>query len=113
MNKKELGKFGEEAAAEYLKLQGYEILALNFRCRLGEVDIICKKDNQIVFCEVKTRTTDACGTPGEAVTEAKKDKIRKVAAVYMMWEKRILGGIDVCKNIYSFSVRDSGKNDSC
>ena len=58
MNKKELGKFGEEAAAEYLKLQGYEILALNFRCRLGEVDIICKKD-----------------------------KIRQVAAVYMMWEK--------------------------
>ena len=87
MNKKELGKFGEEAAAEYLKLQGYEILALNFRRRLGEVDIICKKDNQVVFCEVKTRTTDACGTPGEAVTEAKKDKIRKVAAVYMMWEK--------------------------
>lgn len=87
MNKKELGKFGEEAAAEYLKLQGYEILALNFRCRLGEVDIICKKDNQVVFCEVKTRTTDTCGTPGEAVTEAKKDKIRKVAAVYTMWEK--------------------------
>lgn len=87
MNKKELGRLGEKAAADYLKLNGYEIMMMNFRCRLGEVDIIAKKNNRVMFCEVKTRTEDICGTPAEAVTNLKKEKIRKVAAVYMMWEK--------------------------
>lgn len=87
MNKRETGRFGEDAAAEYLKLQGYDIVARNFRCRLGEVDIIAKKEDRIVFCEVKTRTTDSMGMPAEAVNEVKKAHIRKVAAVYMMWEK--------------------------
>ncbi len=87
MDKKELGKFGERMAAEYLVLNGYQIVAQNFKCRLGEVDIIGKKDNKIVFFEVKTRTSDQFGLPREAITETKKDHIRKVAAVYMMWEK--------------------------
>ena len=81
------GKFGETVAASYLEKQGYEIIERNFRCRLGEVDIICKKNNQIVFVEVKTRTSDQYGAPSEAVTKDKMNKIRKVAALYMMSEK--------------------------
>lgn len=87
MNKKELGVFGETIAVNYLEADGYEIVARNFKCRLGEVDIIGKKDNRIVFFEVKTRTSDELGLPREAVDEKKIEHIRKVAAVYMMWEK--------------------------
>lgn len=83
----EKGKFGETVAASYLEKQGYEVIERNFRCRLGEVDIICKKNNQIVFVEVKTRTSDQYGAPSEAVTKDKMNKIRKVAALYMMSEK--------------------------
>lgn len=86
-SEKELGNFGENVAAMYLEKNGYEIIERNFRCRLGEVDIIARKDNRIVFFEVKTRTTDQYGTPSESVTKEKKSKIRKVAALYMMWEK--------------------------
>ncbi len=87
MNNKELGDFGENIAEEYLRREGYDILKRNFRCRLGEVDIIGRKGNRIVFVEVKTRTSDILGLPREAVDSRKIDNIRKVAAVYMMWEK--------------------------
>lgn len=87
MNNIEKGNFGEMVAAMYLEKQGFEIVERNFRCRLGEVDIICKKNNQIIFVEVKTRTTNNYGAPSEAVNKEKKNKIRKVAALYMMSEK--------------------------
>lgn len=87
MNNKEIGNFGEEMAAKYLEYQGYEIEEKNFRCRLGEVDIIAKKDNYIVFFEVKTRTSEDWGMPRESIDQKKINKIRKVAAVYMMWRK--------------------------
>ena len=87
MSSVDKGKFGESVAALYLEKQGYQVIEKNFRCRLGEVDIICKKNNQIVFVEVKTRTSDQYGAPSEAVTKDKVGKIRKVAALYMMSEK--------------------------
>ena len=87
MSSVDKGKFGESVAASYLEKQGYQVIERNFRCRLGEVDIICKKNNQIVFVEVKTRTSDQYGAPSEAVTKDKVGKIRKVAALYMMSEK--------------------------
>ena len=87
MNNIDKGKFGEMMATMYLEKQEYEIVERNFRCRLGEVDIICKKNNQIIFVEVKTRTSENFGAPSEAVNKDKKNKIRKVAALYMMSEK--------------------------
>ena len=87
MLNKEKGKFGEQIAALMLEKQGYEIIEQNFKCRLGEVDLICKNKDQIVFVEVKTRTTDQFGTPAEAVGKDKINKIRKVAALYMMSQK--------------------------
>lgn len=78
------GSKGEEAAAGYLKGLGYEILERNFRCRAGEIDIIADDKGTIVFAEVKTRTTLVYGLPCEAVTQTKKEHIRRVARYYVL-----------------------------
>jgi putative endonuclease len=87
------GSRGEDAAAEYLKKLGYEILERNFRCRAGEIDIIAGQDGMIVFVEVKTRRRLDYGLPCEAVTATKKEHIRRVIRYYVMiknLEKRAL-----------------------
>ncbi len=83
MNKKELGAIGEKYAADYLKGKKYEILQLNFSCPLGEIDIIAKHKNSIVFVEVKTRTSTKFGKGMEAVNYYKQQKLRKVALYYL------------------------------
>lgn len=83
MNKKEIGGLGEDFAVHYLKSRGYRVLKRNFRCRLGEIDLIAKDGKTLVFIEVKTRRNHRYGTPQEAVTLAKQAKLRKVAAYYL------------------------------
>ena len=61
------GVNGETIAAKFLVKKGYDIVALNYRCRYGEVDIIAEKDEYIVFAEVKTRSENAMIMPSEAV----------------------------------------------
>ena len=78
-----MGSRGEDLAVIYLKREGYEILARNYRLRSGEIDIIAKEGGEIVFCEVKTRKDAGCGDPTEAVDIAKIAKIQKMAAVYL------------------------------
>ncbi len=78
-----LGRQGEEIAANYLQQQGYEILARNYRCRYGELDIICRKNKLIVFVEVKTRRSDLFGSPEEAITKSKIEHIKKAALFYL------------------------------
>lgn len=82
-----LGRQGEEIAAAYLQQLGYEILARNYRCRYGELDIICKKNSLIVFVEVKTRRSDLFGSPEEAITKTKIEHIKKTALHYMAEKK--------------------------
>ena len=65
-----MGTAYEKMAGEYLKTQGYEILQYNFRCRMGEIDIIAKDHGYLVFIEVKYRRDKSCGHPAEAVTPA-------------------------------------------
>ena len=77
------GKTGELAAAKYLKSKGYKILAKNFRKTYGEIDIIVQKGENIAFVEVKTRKSDAFGTPAEFVTVQKQQKIIKAAYTYI------------------------------
>lgn len=77
------GAAGEVLAARFLREQGYDILAANYRCRFGEVDIIAADDAYIVFVEVKTRGESARYTPREAVTVAKQQRIRKTAMLYL------------------------------
>ncbi len=91
MNRRiELGKFGEDFACEYLKRQGYRIEFRNFRCRIGEIDIIAVKDNVLSFIEVKTRNTTTYGLPREAVSLTKQKKIYRCAELYMQSKGIIL-----------------------
>jgi len=83
LNNKQLGAIGEKYAANYLKGKNYEILQLNFSCRYGEIDIIAKQKNSIVFVEVKTRKSTNFGKGMEAVNFYKQQKLRKVALYYL------------------------------
>lgn len=81
-----LARLGERICVEWLLSQGYEILHTNYRCRLGEVDIIAKKGGSIAFVEVKTRSGPHLGAPEEAVTPAKQLRIRRTARHYLSTE---------------------------
>ena len=74
----------EQKAAEELRRLGYEILEMNFRCRIGEVDIIARDGQYLVFVEVKYRKRASAGMPQEAVGYAKQKKISAVAGYYLM-----------------------------
>lgn len=82
--KKTLGNTGEEAAAEYLKKNGYKIIGRNYRNKIGEIDIICENKEYLIFVEVKTRSSDKFGTPASAVDKRKQNKIIKVTQYYLM-----------------------------
>jgi putative endonuclease len=77
------GGYGEASAARYLTGLGMVVLDRNWRCELGEVDLVLRDGAVLVFCEVKTRTTAAYGTPLEAVTPVKVARLRKLAARWM------------------------------
>ena len=79
----ELGKHGEDIAADYLINRGYSIITRNYRRRFGEVDIVARKDSTIVFVEVKTRRTTAFGTGFEAVDVRKQRQLTKIAQDYL------------------------------
>lgn len=78
-----LGASGEEAVASWYVEHGYVIVDRNWRCREGELDLIVRDGRAFVFCEVKTRTTDAFGTGAEAVNRVKQDRLRRLAARWL------------------------------
>lgn len=80
---KYIGNYGEYLSENYLKENKYIILSKNFRCRNGEIDIICLKDDILCFIEVKSRFNNLFGTPLEAITCYKKNKIIKVANYFI------------------------------
>jgi putative endonuclease len=77
------GQRGEDIAWEYLKKRGYKILERNYRCRYGEIDLVAKDGETIVFVEVKSRRSAAFGEPEESVGVAKQKKISTVALCYL------------------------------
>lgn len=87
--KKTIGKFGEELACEYLESNNYVIMDRNFSCRQGEIDIVAfdKNSKEIVFFEVKTRTSFNYGFPAEAVNNAKKRHIINSVKYYLYIKK--------------------------
>ena len=85
MNKRQFGTVGEELALDYLKSRGHRILESNYRCKLGEIDIISLKNDTIHFVEVKTRAGMRFGLPRDAVTREKLRHIKNVAEVYMKY----------------------------
>jgi putative endonuclease len=78
-----LGGAGEARAAAWYEANGYEVLDRNWRCREGELDLVLRKSGLVVFCEVKTRSSLAFGSPQEAVTRTKRARIRRLAAQWL------------------------------
>jgi putative endonuclease len=79
----ELGRRGEDLAADYLARTGLVVLSRNWRCREGEVDLIATDGQRLVVCEVKTRSGTGYGEPSEGVTPAKAARIRRVTAAWL------------------------------
>ena len=78
-----LGANGEDAVAAWYVSHGYEVVERNWRCKAGELDLILRRGRTFVFCEVKTRTSDAFGAPVEAVTRTKQVRLRHLAARWL------------------------------
>jgi putative endonuclease len=78
-----LGRQGEDQAALWYEAHDYEVVARNWRCREGELDLILRKARLYVFCEVKNRSSATFGVPAEAVTRQKQTRIRHLAARWL------------------------------
>jgi putative endonuclease len=92
-DRQRLGAAGEAAVAAWYRAAGYEVLERNWRCREGEIDLIVRARRVLVFCEVKTRSTDTFGAPAEAVTPAKRAQVRRVARRYLAQRRVRFGEI--------------------
>lgn len=83
MNKRKIGTDYEKFAAEYLRGLGYEIVKANYRCPLGEIDLVAKDGAYLVFVEVKYRKSLKAGSPFDAVDKRKQQTIRRTAQWYL------------------------------
>jgi putative endonuclease len=100
-----VGNAGEDAVAAWYRAAGYEIVARNWRVREGELDLVARRAGVLVFCEVKTRRSDAFGVPAEAVTPRKQARIRGLAS---QWLASTRAGADVVRFDVA-SVRPDGR----
>lgn len=80
--RRQLGIDGEAAVAAWYEARGYELLARNWRCKEGEIDLVLSSGQALIFCEVKARSSNRFGSPFEAVTVAKQRRLRMLS---MMW----------------------------
>jgi putative endonuclease len=88
-----LGARGEQLVAEWYAARGYRIVARNWRCREGEIDLVVwSRRGDLVFCEVKTRSSARFGVPAEAVTAAKQRRLRVLAARFLATHGREVAG---------------------
>ena len=78
-----LGRSGEDVACQRLAAGGLEVVARNWRCRAGEIDVVARGRGLVVFCEVKTRRGHGYGTPAAAVTFRKQARLRALAAAWL------------------------------
>ncbi len=105
-----LGKQGEGLAEKYLKRQGYKIIEANYRCSLGELDIIANDRGVLVFVEVKTRVSATQGLPQEAVTPAKQRKIGQIALNYLS-QHGLQDKVDCRFDVVAIHLSTEGKTD--
>ena len=117
----ELGRQGEDAAARLLTGKGLTVLERNYRCRLGEVDLICRHGRTLVFVEVKTRGQGSLAAGTDAVDRRKRSRIVKAAAEYLsangLWDQPcrfdvvsvlLAGGRLACEHVADAFVVDEG-----
>jgi putative endonuclease len=84
-----LGRYGEDIAVVHLRdAEGMQVLERNWRCRLGEIDIVALDGDCLVVCEVKTRRSTVAGSPLEAVTPAKLGRLRRLTAAWLAAQER-------------------------
>ncbi len=83
MRNRRTGQRGEQVAAEYLTRLGYQVLERNFRTRFAELDLVCRHGLDLVFVEVKARTSHRFGLPEEAITWSKRQKLRLAISQYL------------------------------
>ncbi len=87
-DRKPIGDAGEDFAVKILTMQGCKILERKYRCKMGEIDIIAEKCDELIFVEVKTRQSAKFGMPAESVTPEKQRHIRNAATCYLKSHKR-------------------------
>ena len=104
--RKKVGAQGEDRAAKYLSAHGYRIIEKNWRCRLGEIDLVVKEADTLVFCEVKTRSNQSFGHPLEAITASKIEKLRRLGEAYMQAAAKT----DVALRFDVISIIENGEN---
>ncbi|WP_304426747.1 YraN family protein [uncultured Adlercreutzia sp.] len=104
---RELGARGEEAAARFLRRNGYHILERNWSCFAGEADIIAIDEEALIFVEVKTRRSCDRGLPSEAVTRAKREKYERIALAYI--QDNFFGEITVRFDVVSIVVMNGDR----
>jgi putative endonuclease len=97
LDRQALGRRGEEIAANWLAKQGYKIIERNFRCRLGELDLIAQHRTELVFVEVRCRQGQVYGWPEETIDVNKQRKLRKLASFYLQRN-------NICEQFCRFDV---------
>lgn len=105
--RKKLGAWGEQMAAHHLEAKGYEIVARNWRCRRGEIDLIAQAGALIVFVEVKTRRGRALGLPEEGLTPYKSRRLIELAQRYLIEQK--LEDVEWRLDLVAVELDSSGK----
>ena len=108
MNRKLFGNYGEDVASRYLSRNGYKILQKNFRTKFGEIDIIAKEENTIVFIEVKTRENDKFVSPFAAINKNKQEHIIKASLCYLK-NKRLFEKVKCRFDVVSVLSNDYNK----
>ncbi|MBU5488665.1 YraN family protein [Clostridium sp. MSJ-8] len=101
---KAIGYYGEDLTCDFLTNNGYVILDRNFTCKIGEIDIISRKGNLLVFTEVKSRYSYKYGIPLESITPSKISNIRKIAHLYIIRNSLfdLYARFDVCEIYFNY-----------
>ena len=105
--KQQLGRVGEEMAARYLVSRGYRIVERNYRCPVGEMDIVARDGAYLAFVEVRTRRGRDYGTPEESITPAKRRKLIEVASTYL--QERGLYDVDWRIDVVAIEMAGDGR----
>jgi putative endonuclease len=86
-----LGSYGEQVAVQHLRDLGFAVLARNWRCDAGELDVVARDGETVVFCEVKTRSSTAFGLPSEAVGRVKANRLHRLAMRWLEEHRETVG----------------------
>jgi len=105
--RKVLGARGEDLAVRYLKKKGYKVIERNYRCQWGEIDLIAREGDTLVFVEIKSRTSSGFGLPQDAVDRFKQEKLVQVARAYMA-EHRLTEDISMRFDVVAVQLTPSG-----